>query len=82
MAFLKNAFSAMKRGSIFICECLLDEEKVSPKHTVIFDLMMYMNHRSHQYTKNELSSALVEVGFRNPEIVYSHGYYSVMKADR
>ena len=81
LTILKNSLSALKKeGAIFICECLLDEKKVSPKHTVIFDLMMYMNHRSHQYTKRNLYAALEKVGFRNPEVIFNYGYYSVTKA--
>lgn len=80
---LSNAYSTLASGgSIFINECLLNEGRLGPKHTVIFDLLMYMNHRAQQYTVSELNSALLSAGFRNPTPVFSFGYYTVVRAEK
>lgn len=80
---LKKAFDSLKPGgSIFVYECLLDEDRLSPSHTVAFDFLMFANHVAQQYTKNDLSNMLAGVGFTNSEKIFSFGYYSLLKADK
>lgn len=80
---LKKAFDYLKDGgSIFVYECLLDESRLSPKHTVAFDLLMHANHQSQQYSLRDLSELLVESGFSSPKKVFSFGYYSLVEANK
>lgn len=80
---LSNAWKALpSRGAVFINECLLDSERTSPTYTVLFNLLMQMNHRSQQYTEQELSASLTRAGFVNPRVVFRFGYYSVVRADK
>ncbi len=69
-------------AELFIFECLLDENKLSPKHTVAYDLLMYANHQSKQFTLNELTELLVEAGFSTPETIMGFGYYSLLKTTK
>lgn len=83
LEIIKNVFKALPSdGSIFINECLLDEGRLTPKHTVLFDLMMHMNFGSQQYTEKEIFQMLTEVGFKNVRRVFQFGYYSVIRADK
>jgi hypothetical protein len=47
---------------------------------VSFDLLMYINHRSQQFTQQGLYNILEDVGFRNLEVIHTLGYYSVLSA--
>ena len=80
---LQKAYEALPVGGrMFVHEILLDEGKTSPKMAVVFDFLMYMNHRSQQFTFNELQKLLTEVGFKNPKIVNQFGYYSLVVAEK
>ncbi|WP_413575572.1 methyltransferase [Bdellovibrio sp. HCB290] len=79
---LKNIRQALpSNGAVFINEALLNEDRMSPKYTVLFDLMMHLNHASQQYTEVELFEILHEAGFKNPRRVFEFGYYSTIRAD-
>jgi hypothetical protein len=81
LEILRHTFAALPSGgAVYVNECLLEESRLAPKHTVIFDLLMYMNHRAQQYTERELFAALRETGFVEPKRVFEFGYYSVVKA--
>lgn len=78
---LKNAYNSMPTGGkIYIHEMLLDEDRISPLTTACFDLLMFINHKSQQFTKNELFELLKIIGFKDPCIEKTFGYYSVITA--
>ena len=76
---LKKAYDALPiGGKIFIHEVLLDEDKCGPEYATAFNLLMYINHGSQQYTQNELFNFLSECGFKNLKATKTHVYYSVV----
>ena len=78
---LKNAYNSMRPGAkIYIHEMLLNDDKISPLTTACFDLLMFINHKSQQFTKNELSDLLKTIGFKDPKMKKTFGYYSVITA--
>jgi hypothetical protein len=82
LEILKNIRQALpSNGAIFVNEALLNPDRVSPKYTVMFDLMMHLNHGSQQYTETELLEMLREAGFKNARRVFGFGYYSTIRAD-
>lgn len=79
---LKNINEALpKNGALFVNEALLNEDRLSPKHTVMFDLTMHYNHASQQYSESELREMLKEAGFKNIQRVFEYGYYTTIRAD-
>jgi len=82
LEILKNARKSLaKDGSIFINEALLSSNRLAPKHTVMYDLMMHMNHGSQQYSEVEIYELIVEAGFKNPRRVFEFGYYTTIRAE-
>lgn len=80
---LKKACDSLPSGGkIFIHEVLLDEGKVSPKMAVIFNLLMYMNFQSQQFTFSELKGILEGAGFRRIQVKHRFGYYSLIEAEK
>lgn len=80
---LKNIHQALpKNGALFINEALLSEDRLSPKHTVMFDLTMHLNHGSQQYSESEILEMLKEAGFKNIKRVFEFGYYTTLRADK
>lgn len=80
---LRKAYESLPvGGQIFIHECLLEPCKTAPRMTVIFNLLMHMNHRSQQFTLEELKSLLQEAGFKNPERRHQFSYYSLVSASK
>jgi len=78
---LKHAYNSLPTsGKIYIHEMLLDEDRISPLTTACFDLLMYINHKSQQFTRNELFDLLKTVGFKNMTMEKTFGYYSVITA--
>ncbi|MFO3392176.1 methyltransferase [Legionella pneumophila serogroup 8] len=78
---LKHAYNSTPTGGkIYIHEMLLDEDRISPLTTACFDLLMFINHKSQQFTKNELFDLLKIIGFKNPHLEKTFGYYSVITA--
>lgn len=79
----RKAYEALKPGGkIFIHEMLLNKNRNSPLATACFDLLMFINHRSQQFTKDELFKLLKDVGFKKPKTVNTFGYYSVTFATK
>lgn len=77
----KLAYEALEPGGkIFIHEMLLDVDRSSPLTNTCFDLLMYINHRSQQFTQQELTDLLLNAGFKNPTLTKTFGYYSVLSA--
>lgn len=77
----KKAYESLAPGGkIFLHEMLLNKSRNSPLATACFDLFMFINHRSQQFTKDELFDLLKGVGFKKPKAVETFGYYSVVFA--
>ena len=75
------AYDALEaNGRIFIHEMILDENKTSPKTTVFFDLLMFINHQSQQFSETELFNLLSECGFRYMKTCPMLGYFSLISA--
>jgi cyclopropane fatty-acyl-phospholipid synthase-like methyltransferase len=80
---IELAYQALEPdGHVFIHEMLLDEDKTKPLTTACFDLLMYINHRSQQFTKNELFDLLNSVGFKNLNETKTFGYFSIISAKK
>jgi hypothetical protein len=78
---ITNAFEALPvGGKLFIHEALLDESLTSPRETVIFNLLMCLNHKAQQYTENNMQRLIKKCGFINPKIVFRFGIYSTIMA--
>lgn len=79
---IKKAYGVLpKGGSVFIHEMLLSKES-QPLATATFNLLMYINHGSQQYTKEDLYSLLAETGFQGVKTIRTHPYYSVTVAEK
>lgn len=80
---IKKAYDILPSGGkIFVHEMFLNEEKNGPLATATFNLLMYINFKSQQYTAKELFTLLQEAGFKNQKIVKTHSYYSVIEAEK
>jgi hypothetical protein len=80
---IQQAYDALPRGGqIFIHEMLLDESKVSPLTVACFNLLMFINHKSQQFTKSQLFNLLRKTGFKNPKVKKTFGYHSVVYAKK
>lgn len=78
---LKSAYEALEpNGKTFIHEMLLDENKTSPTTTVFFDLLMFINHQSQQFTQKEIFHLLGECGFKKMKHCSMFGYFSLIEA--
>lgn len=79
---LKNSYDSLSDGgTIYIHEMLLDERK-SPLAVSCFDLLMFINHKSQQFTKKKIFELLKLAGFKNCKIKKTFGYYSVIYAKK
>jgi precorrin-6B methylase 2 len=77
----KQAYSALPPGGqIFIHEMLLDDSKSTPLTVACFNMLMFINHQSQQFTKNELFALLRSTGFKRPKMKKTFGYYSIISA--
>jgi len=80
---LKNAYDALPLGGkLYIHEMLLNTSRTSPLTTSCFDLLMFINHQSQQFTKNKLFKLLRSVGFKMPKMEKTFGYYSLVIAKK
>lgn len=80
---VKKAYDALPVGGrIFIHEMLLNEEKDGPKIPAAFNLLMYINHNSQQFTESELFSVLREAGFSRPCVKGVHSLFSIIVAEK
>ena len=69
-------------GRLFINECILDPGKTSPRFSVLFHLLMVMNHGAQQFTKGELDDLLQLSGFDQPTQLSLNRYYSLLVSGR
>jgi hypothetical protein len=80
---LKNVFAALPPGGrVFVLEALLDPERCSPRMSVLFNLLMQINHRGQQFTEQQLSELLTEAGFTGARVVHAYSYWSLMTAQK
>lgn len=71
-----------KEGSIYIHEMFLNEDRNSPLSTSCFDLLMFVNHQSQQFTQNEVFDLMRSVGFKYFKTKKTFGYFSVISAKK
>ncbi len=75
------AFNKLPNGGrIFLHEMLLNEEGDGPLNAVLFNLHMFINHKSQQFTQKQLYDMLESVGFVDCTTQHSLGDYSVISA--
>jgi acetylserotonin N-methyltransferase len=80
---LDRALKALPAGGrIFVQEALLDEGRCAPRMTVLFNLLMRMNHRGQQFTRKELIELLGEQGFVGVKVVHTYSYWSLVVATK
>ncbi len=78
---VEYAYKALpQNGKVYIHEMLLEEDQTSPLTTACFNLLMFVNHQSQQFTKNQIFDFLLSAGFKNPKVKKTFGYYSVITA--
>ena len=78
---LSRAFAALPAGGrLFVLEALLDAGCCAPRMTVLFNLLMQINHRGQQFTRQRLFDLLVETGFSEPHVVHAYSYWSLVTA--
>lgn len=78
---LRHAFTALPAGGrVFVLEALLDAGCCAPRMTVLFNLLMRLNHRGQQFTQQQLFELLVETGFSEPHVVHAYSYWSLVTA--
>lgn len=65
-------------GKIFIYEMLLEDSRASPLTTACFNMLMYMNHRSQQFSVKEITNLLKKAGFNDVIIKKTFGYFSLI----
>jgi acetylserotonin N-methyltransferase len=76
---LAYAYSSLpKGGKIFIYEMLLDNTKASPLTTACFNMLMFINHRSQQFSHKEITNILQKVEFSDITINPIFGYFSLI----
>jgi hypothetical protein len=69
-------------GQIVIHEMLLNKNRTKPLTTACFDLLMFINHGSQQFAKNEIFDLLRSAGFKRPQSKKGLGYYSIISAEK
>jgi hypothetical protein len=78
---LSRVFAALPAGGrVFVLEALLDAGCCTPRMTVLFNLLMQINHRGQQFTSQQLFELLVETGFSEPHVVHTYSYWSLVTA--
>jgi 16S rRNA G1207 methylase RsmC len=78
---LRRAFTALPAGGrVFVLEALLDAERCTPRMSVLFNLLMQINHRGQQFTAQQLFELLLETGFSEPRVVHAYSYWSLVTA--
>jgi len=80
---LKSAFAALPAGGqVFVLEALLDAERCTPRMSVLFNLLMQINHRGQQFTEEQLCELLSEAGFSGARVVHAYSYWSLVMAHK
>ncbi len=79
----RKAYEALTPdGTIFVHEMLLDDNNDSPLISVNFDQLMFINHQSQQFVRDELFDLLTEIGFKSPQVINTFGYFSMVSAKK
>lgn len=77
----QNVFNKLpKGGRIFLHEMLLNEEGDGPLNAALFNLHIFVNHKSQQFTQKQLYHMLESVGFVDCSTQKSLGDYSLVSA--
>jgi len=80
---LKNAYSSLPQGGcLFIHEQLLNPDRCTPSTTALYNLLMRMNFKGQQFTKQELFELVAQSGFVDPTVVYTYANWTVIKAQK
>jgi acetylserotonin N-methyltransferase len=83
LTLLKKAHEALPTGGkVFIHEMLLNEEKNGPLVPAGFNLLMYINHGSQQFSQTELYAMLGQAGFKHEQTIKPHPYYWLLIAEK
>ena len=84
MQILENAYENLEPGGrLILCEVLLDEDLLGPESAVVFDMLMYMNHKSQQYSFAQLKSLVERAGFVDLETAAApFGDYTILAAGK
>jgi hypothetical protein len=81
-------------GTIFIHEMLLDDvsdnmansmadlTKYASLTVTAFNLLMYVNHGSQQFTIQQITNLLEKAGFSDVKLIKTHTYYSLISATK
>ncbi|HVV67925.1 MAG TPA: methyltransferase [Gammaproteobacteria bacterium] len=65
-------------GKIFIYEMLLEDQRISPLTTACFNTLMFINHRSQQFSSQEITHLLQKIGFTDIIVEPTFGYFSLI----
>jgi predicted O-methyltransferase YrrM len=79
----QKGLEALPRGGrLYIHEVLLADTKDAPLVGVSDSMLMMFFTEGKQRTAGEFASILTEAGFRDPRVIPTHGYYSVIEATK
>lgn len=79
----KKSLAALPSGGrILLHEMLLDEGRLTPAPAVVFSLLMAMGTKGQQFTFAQLRQILQEAGFHRIDCRQTHGYYSIVSAEK
>ena len=80
---LQKIFLATQQDEcVFIFEFILSEDRLSPAHTVAFDVLMKVNHNSHQLTEKQLVNLCHDVGFQSVKSIFNFGYGTLFQIQK
>lgn len=79
----RKSYAALpKGGCILLHEMLLDDSATAPAPAVAFSLLMALGTQGQQFTFMQLADILQQAGFINVSWQPSHGYYSLVSAEK
>lgn len=82
-ALLEKAYASLQVGGrLIIHEMLFDDENTSEKNTAFFDLLMFVNHGSQQYKKNQLMQLMCDLGFNTVSYCQGSACYGLIYAEK
>eukprot|EP00162_Nutomonas_longa_P011831 comp20770_c0_seq1/m.42784 comp20770_c0_seq1/g.42784 ORF comp20770_c0_seq1/g.42784 comp20770_c0_seq1/m.42784 type:complete len:360 (-) comp20770_c0_seq1:55-1134(-) len=83
MDLLTRSFNTLAHdGKIVLHEMLINDNRDGPLTTALFSIHMVVYTRGNQFTFAELASMLTRVGFKEPTVYPSFGYYSCVVATK
>ena len=78
-----KAYAALPSGGrILVHEMLLEDTHDGPATATAFSFYMLLSTKGQQFTAGELAKLLTDVGFAAIRVIPSHGYYSVVAAEK